>query len=313
MTIAPPRLKDGDGRLAQSLRDYAEAPLPSSPAPVSWPGVSPGSAPGPSRLVWGAGTVVAAVAAALVVWSVTREPTPATIPVQVEAMGPVAVDGVQLGASPLVVRLEPGSHQFSSLGLTVAVEVLREQTVRIPSAEQVLEEARGERDVARALAAYARLENASNAELALYERAMLAFRAGQLDSALTLLTAHRARFPKGALAMEASLSRAEVLVAMSRLSDALDALTTHLEGFGASERRAEVLLLRGEVRRRVGQTELAREDLREAAKEPRFADEATFRLGVLDPDVRAGLEAYLQSFPMGAHAAEVRRALETNP
>lgn len=231
--------------------------------------------------------------------------------VHVEANGPVSIDEVLVGAPPLDVPLAPGVHLARSNGVSVSFETPSTTTLVIPSADRLLDEARATSDLDEALRLLARLASSPNAELALYERARRQLEAGRLDGALTDLITLRDRFPVGALAAEASLSRVEVLIALGR-DEALTEASAFLDRFPDSERRAEVLILRAELARRANQPAAATVDLEAAATDPRWADEAHWRQCFVAANQDRAVATYLRLHPSGAHAAEARAALGAN-
>jgi predicted negative regulator of RcsB-dependent stress response len=229
----------------------------------------------------------------------------------VDASGPVVVDGVPLGAGALDVRLKAGSHTIAAAGVERRVELDPTSTstsLTIPTAATALEDARrdSKTDPDRALAGLASIVEGPNAEVALYERALLLQRTNALGPALQALEEHQRRFPQGMLAVEAALTRAEVLLSLERTTDALLALDTFLSTFPESERRSEVHLLRGQLLRQAQRCDAALADFTEAAREARWADEASWG-EVLCRRTAESLSRYLRAFPRGAHADEARR------
>jgi tetratricopeptide (TPR) repeat protein len=86
------------------------------------------------------------------------------------------------------------------------------------------------------------------AELALYEKARLESRAlGNREQALQSLNEHSARFPKGVLHAEVSMTRIELLTRLGRTKDALLAIESALKGTVGKERGADLYALRGDL------------------------------------------------------------------
>lgn len=229
----------------------------------------------------------------------------------VDAAGLVFADGVPLGSGPLDVRLTAGPHTISATGVERRVELDPTSTstsLTIPTAATALEDARraSKTDPERALAGLASIVDGPNAEVALYERAVLLQRTNALGPALQALEEHQRRFPQGMLAVEAALTRAEVLLSLERTTDALLALDTFLSTFPQSERRSEVHLLRGQLLRQAQRCDAALADFLEAAREARWADEAGWG-EVLCRRTAESISRYLRAFPRGAHADEARR------
>lgn len=233
--------------------------------------------------------------------------------VDVVASGPVSVDGVLLGAPPLSMSLATGLHVFAALGVEQQAVLEEGAVVKVTlrSAQAVLDDARAlaATNPARALELYDQVRHGFNAEVAAYERAVLQHRLMDDVAALASLDSARERFPNGVLAMETSLTRAEVLLSLGRRDDALAALSTFLETFPQSERVPEVHLLRGDLLREAGRCCEAMNDLSAAKREARWADEASWSMAACAQGSRQALERYLEAFPSGAHAAEARRAL----
>ena len=140
---------------------------------------------------------------------------------------------------------------------------------------------------------------------------------GNLERALAAFQEQRARFPSGALRIEADLSIIELLPRLGRHDEAM----TETEGFLAdhprAERRGEIRLLRGnilrEVRHDLGRAE--REYAEGGAAGGRAGDDCRFlravcleALGRL-ADAREAYEAYLLGSKTG-HAPEVKQRLE---
>lgn len=90
--------------------------------------------------------------------------------------------------------------------------------------------------------------NGMTSELALYEKARLESRAlGRGAAALATLEEHARRFPQGALAVEAGLTRIELLSRLGRTSEALNAIERALPGAIGRERGGDLYLLRGDL------------------------------------------------------------------
>jgi hypothetical protein len=155
-------------------------------------------------------------------------------------------------------------------------------------------------------------------ETALYELARLwrdSF--GQLDRALAVFQAQRARFPSGVLRTEADLSIIELLPRLDRHADALAESAHFLTAHPKAERRGELHLLRGNIFREVLRDldHAEREYARGAEAGGRVGDDSRFMhavcleaLGRVD-EARRAYEAYL--LRTGAtHAQEAKTRLE---
>lgn len=233
--------------------------------------------------------------------------------VEVQGEGLVSVDGVSLGAAPLSTSLATGRHVFAALGVEqpAVVEAGEVATVTLRRPHEVLDDARAEAvtNPQRALELYAQVRRGANAEVALYERALLQHRLGDDVGALASLDAALDQFPTGVLGSETALTRAEVLVSLGRRDEAIIALSAFLEAHPTSERLSEVHLLRGDLLREADRCADAAPDLAVARRDARWADEASWSMVACADGSRAALEQYLHAFPAGAHAAEARRAL----
>jgi hypothetical protein len=130
--------------------------------------------------------------------------------------------------------------------------------------------------------------------------------------ALALLDEHRARFPAGLLTLEASVARVDALLLLGRRAEALQQLSSlSLERVG---RRTELLLLRAELNaERDCRRALTDFDAVLAATAPApLLERALFgrancRLRLGDgAGGRADLDNYLDRFPRGRFAAQIR-------
>jgi tetratricopeptide (TPR) repeat protein len=140
---------------------------------------------------------------------------------------------------------------------------------------------------------------------------------GNATAALAALDEHDRRFPVGWLHDEATLARAEALLALDRQAEAL-ALLESVSGAGGPLTR-QVRLARGELLAKTGRCERAIEDFsdvlltaeQDAIVERALAGRATclWRSGRAE-EARRDLQRYVTSFPQGASAAEARRLLE---
>ena len=168
---------------------------------------------------------------------------------------------------------------------------------------------------AEAAALYAELSEHAGprAGTSLYELARVRQRfLAQPGAALLAIDEYRRRFPDGPLAQETSLNAIEARLVLGDEIEALREMDSFLDRWAGSERATEVRWLRAQLLAGRGQCSADLEAL--AAQGPR-ADEASFALascvrksGEVER-ARALLEAYLQRFPGGRHAAEVARAL----
>jgi tetratricopeptide (TPR) repeat protein len=118
------------------------------------------------------------------------------------------------------------------------------------------------------------------AELALYEKARLESRAlGNREQALRSLNEHSARFPKGVLHAEVSMTRIELLTRLGRTKEALLAIENALKGTVGQERGADLYALRGDLLSVQHDCDAAIEDYAEAK-----------RLGVHPSRISAGMK-----------------------
>jgi tetratricopeptide (TPR) repeat protein len=136
-------------------------------------------------------------------------------------------------------------------------------------------------------------------------------------AALSLLDSYDARFPRGALSLEAKAARVDALLALGRVSAAHDTLERiPLEGL---PRGNELRVLRGELRAKLNQTALAIGDFNaviaaapptSSLSERALFGRATCRSQSGDREgARADLEQYLRLFPNGRFASKARQSL----
>jgi TolA-binding protein len=154
-------------------------------------------------------------------------------------------------------------------------------------------------------------------EAATVAEALHALRAsGDARGALVALARYERDFPAGLLRREASLARAEALLALRRPTEALAALDPLELEIGLANRRAT--LLRGDLRAGAGRCAQAEIDFTHvlaAGDDDESAARALYgrgvcRLGRGDAaGARADFQAYSSRFPSGEQRAEVARAL----
>ncbi len=159
----------------------------------------------------------------------------------------------------------------------------------------------------------------THAELALYEVGRLNVRyLGDAARALLALERYRARYPSGLLRQEVDLTLVEALLQAAALERATEELDAFLRVYPSSERTADVLLLRGNVRRSRGQCDQALSDYDAVAKltsQGAVADDARYFAAVCAAvtgnvaSARQKLTEYLQTFANGLHRADAERAL----
>ena len=156
-------------------------------------------------------------------------------------------------------------------------------------------------------------------ESAALEPALIALRQKHdAKQALALLDQYRARFPRGTLALEATTARLDALLLAGKRREALAVLDAlPLERVG---RRVELRLLRAELRaeqsckRALGDFEL----VLQAGATP-WAERALYGRAVCllrsgnSVGARADLERYLQRYPGGRFASDVRAHLRAEP
>ncbi|MEA2699581.1 MAG: hypothetical protein QOI66_3852 [Myxococcales bacterium] len=158
----------------------------------------------------------------------------------------------------------------------------------------------------------------TGAEAALLAKAFRRLRAdGNATAALAALDEHDRKFPGGWLHDEATLARAEALLALGRQAEAL-ALLESVSGTGGTLTR-QVRLARGELLAKTGRCDRAVEDFsdvlltaeQDAIVERALAGRATclWRSGRAQ-EARQDLQRYVTLFPQGASAAEARRLLQ---
>jgi outer membrane protein assembly factor BamD (BamD/ComL family) len=195
--------------------------------------------------------------------------------------------------------------------------------VRDPQQRRALDEAEAARrggDPQAALARYQRMvaEGGPQAEVALYEMAVIQGEdLHDWRQALDTWGRYRQQHPAGLLRPEADIS---VIEALTRLGDqprALAEARAFLDRHPASERRAEVARIAGDIQRRRGdcRAAIAFYDLAARARQSTpDVDDATFHRAAClawlgDGRAQAAARDYLSRFPFGRHAAEVQRLL----
>jgi TolA-binding protein len=104
------------------------------------------------------------------------------------------------------------------------------------------------------------------AEVALYDRGWQALRRGDRAAAIGVLRTYLARYPRGQLWREASLSLLEALVRSGRLGEADDLASALLLMDAMASRRAELLRTHGEILARRGRCAAAAERLEAALR-----------------------------------------------
>lgn len=156
-------------------------------------------------------------------------------------------------------------------------------------------------------------------ESAALEPALIALRQKHdAKQALALLDQYRARFPRGALALEATTARLDALLLAGKRREALAVLDAlPLERVG---RRVELRLLRGELRaeqsckRALVDFELVLQSGATPWAERALYGRAVCLLRSGDrAGARADLERYLQRYPGGRFAGDVRAHLQAEP
>jgi hypothetical protein len=172
---------------------------------------------------------------------------------------------------------------------------------------------------AEALSIYEGLAHGKSgwAEPSLYESGRLKLRAlKDAAGAGAAFADYRARFPNGALAHEVALSAIEVQLKLGNAEAALKAMDDFLTRFPHSERGGDVRFVRATIRRDRGDCSGATTDYLELLHDAAHADDALYFAAVCeqqagaDGSARTHLSEYLQRFPKGTHAAEVRRFFE---
>ena len=143
---------------------------------------------------------------------------------------------------------------------------------------------------------------------------------GDATGALRTLDQYVVRFPRGALAGEARIARAEALIALDRRAEALPVLETIEQGGGVLTR--DVRVTRGELRATAGRCVLAEEDFaavlavtdEDAAGGRALYGRASCALLAGDNETaRRDLTRYLILHAGGALAPVARRALDSLP
>jgi hypothetical protein len=145
--------------------------------------------------------------------------------------------------------------------------------------------------------------------------------------ALTLLTQHAERFPRGELASEATMVRIEALLALGRRDEALELLDRL--PLASLPNRHEQLVVRGELRASHGRWPEARQDFDEAIRtrdlstanariralqERALWGRASARSRLGDQDgARADLLLYLRHFPEGRFAGSASSLVKGSP
>lgn len=158
-------------------------------------------------------------------------------------------------------------------------------------------------------------------ELALYTLGQQKLRtAGDLAGAAAAFAEYRMRFPSGSLRQEVDLSIIEILVRQQRIARAELEMSQFVSQYPSSERRLEIIFLRGNARRELDRCPDALRDYRHViahAHETTLVDDATFYSAVCRADAgkqeaaRRELHDYLERFPRGRHAVKARAWLNT--
>jgi len=155
-------------------------------------------------------------------------------------------------------------------------------------------------------------------EGALYTLGQLAQREGRAQEALEQWQRHAQRYPRGILAPEVALARVQVLQGERRHAEALAEVESFLERFGSHGRTDEVRLVRAQLLcERFGRPEEALRTYDETLESGSraLAEEALFSKGACADAVGKESEAktlwmqYLERYPTGAHASEIRQLL----
>ncbi|MEE8410130.1 MAG: FecR domain-containing protein, partial [Myxococcota bacterium] len=159
----------------------------------------------------------------------------------------------------------------------------------------------------------------TNEELALYELGRIHGRYLDDDqSAQQWLTAYRQRYPLGALRQEVSLTLIETMMSRHHYGPARAEMDAFMSAYPRSERRLEVLLMRGNVLRSQGKWAAALEDYEKVLAEVaggRLADDALYYAAVCESEMgdavsaRERLEEYRDRFDRGRHRKEAEKAL----
>lgn len=151
-------------------------------------------------------------------------------------------------------------------------------------------------------------------EARLLGEALDALKQGRPELALESIGHYRARFPGGALCLEAVLAEVRAHRALRRFDDAFDALGRATPG----EPHVELDVLRGEVLAERGDCGAANAVLdavllgrpNGVLEERALATRAACSESLGEPDATAWLERYVARWPQGAFAARARRLLE---
>jgi hypothetical protein len=244
--------------------------------------------------------------------------------------GVVAVEDAASGRQ--LARLEPGMRWASepepARGERVSPArrgsvALPAPAVRDPQQRRALDEAEAARrggDPQAALARYQRLvaEGGPQAEVALYEIAVIqAHDLHDWRRALDTWGRYRQQHPRGLLRPEADISVIEALTRVGDQPRALAEARSFLDRHPASERRAEVARVAGDIQRRRGdcRSAIGFYDIAARARpNTPDVDDATFHRAAClawlgDGRAQAAARDYLSRFPFGRHAAGVQRLL----
>lgn len=176
---------------------------------------------------------------------------------------------------------------------------------------------------AAAVQAYAAIveRGLPGSEKALYEMGRLRMRyLSDPRGAVDAFEEYRSRFPRGTFTSEVELNLIEALLAIPSLDEASEAIDRFLAAHPRSERRSELLILRGNLRRQQGDCSGALADYdRVIARNDRHGDDALYfsahceKQGGRLEAARATFTRYLERFPTGRHRDEAEAALRGSP
>lgn len=315
MTRPMVRLRDGDGVVADTLRQVGEAPelspeavrrihervrsLSVSRAPVRPLRVAHATAGGTLG--------VAVLTAALIFWG-RREPPGRTLVPTGEIASRVAFTEVATQAMDID---DPAPASPIALGPAPKVSPPRRAPPKAAPITRPLEEAATPAGPAESAAGFSLAEEAELLRKALKQTREDANPA----AALRTLDEYVARFPSGLLRREALLARLEALIAAGDRDAALSLVRELKEG---SVRAQELLVLEGELLASSGRCEEANEaldaaiagSLARALLERALVARSSCRARLGDvAGSREDLEHYVREFPAGRYAAQARAAL----
>ncbi len=334
--IGPPRLVDGEGPLADLLRDASRAQFTALDVDRAWQRHQARAARPVRRLFVVPGIAFALGAAALLVSSHVRraddasaqaEPEPAlslrrpepvsSAPSPARLLPAVAkptLEAQRLRAQPALAVSE--ARPLSSAVVSASASPLNGPQPTEPTLNCLAYARAGDAQQAEQCFEQQAQRNNLSAEVALYELARLRRdMLGKPALALLALDEYGRRFPHGYLSREVSFSRLELLQKLGRSDEVLRASAELLASPSGTERAPEIHFVRGNVYASSDAAAAAREYALASVAPGRIGDDAAF-LEALNLEkahnqvqARAAFERYLARSG-GRHVSEAKTHLE---